>query len=283
LLEYISNNEREKIRKLCQSIELSKKIKILFAVEGGSLVYGFPSKDSDRDIRFVYYDPFVYPFEKYITFISQTMTYEKMFNRELEEIKGEKAGLVYDVMGWHIYKYAELLGKSNPMAIEWLLSPITYYGETPLVLKEFAYSYFKPIALFHHYYNICKKNFHLMRNESKINFKKYLYPLMGAFKASYVLKHKKIPPLNIKDVLSGIPDLIPDFIVNKSLEIIEYKLDLNEKDFSGRIEIFDFFLEEFIEKLESTNELFDNTRLESNLQELNEIIRSIILKDYSHI
>ncbi|MBN1330754.1 MAG: nucleotidyltransferase domain-containing protein [Candidatus Heimdallarchaeota archaeon] len=282
MLEYDSNNEREKIRQLCQSLESKNKIKILFAIESGSLVYGFPSKDSDRDIRFVYYDPFIFPFEKYISFTSQPLTIEKMFDKELNEIKGEKSGLILDVVGWHIYKYAELLGKSNAMSIEWLLSPILYYGEIPLKLKEFANSYFKPVALFHHYYNICKKNFELIRKKSKISFKKYLYPLIGAFKASYVLKHKKIPPLDIHDVLHEISDLIPDFIVKKCLEIIEINQNMKEKDFTGRIEIFDFFLEEFISKLDSTNGSFDNTRFESNLEELNEIIRVIILEDYSN-
>ncbi len=279
MLEYDSHNESEKIRLLCKNIESINKIKILFAIESGSLVYGFPSKDSDRDIRFVYFDPFEYPYDKYITFMKQPQTFEKMYDANLKEIKGEKSGLIFDTVGWHIYKYAELLGKSNPISIEWLLSPIIYYGEVPFALKDYALNNFKSIALFHHYYNICKKNYELISKKSKINFKKYLYPLMGAFKASYVLKYKKIPPLNIHDVINGITDLIPSFITEKCFEIIKLKQDMNEKDFSGRIETFDFFLEEFISNLENTTEFSDGINSQSNLNELDEIIRSIILKN----
>lgn len=38
-------------------IEAEKGIKILYAVESGSRAWGFPSPDSDFDVRFVYLRP----------------------------------------------------------------------------------------------------------------------------------------------------------------------------------------------------------------------------------
>lgn len=48
---------REKIRLELARIEQENDVKILFAVESGSRAWGFPSKDSDYDVRFVYMHP----------------------------------------------------------------------------------------------------------------------------------------------------------------------------------------------------------------------------------
>ena len=45
---------REKIKLELERIEKENDVKILFAVESGSRAWGFPSKDSDYDVRFVY-------------------------------------------------------------------------------------------------------------------------------------------------------------------------------------------------------------------------------------
>ena len=47
---------REKIELELERIEKENDVKILFAVESGS-AWGFPSKDSDYDVRFVYIHP----------------------------------------------------------------------------------------------------------------------------------------------------------------------------------------------------------------------------------
>ncbi|EEL72717.1 hypothetical protein bcere0026_3290 [Bacillus mycoides] len=45
---------RGKIELELERIEKENDVKILFAVESGSRAWGFPSKDSDYDVRFVY-------------------------------------------------------------------------------------------------------------------------------------------------------------------------------------------------------------------------------------
>ena len=45
------------IRKNLKEIEKEKKITVLFACESGSRAWGFPSPDSDYDVRFIYMHP----------------------------------------------------------------------------------------------------------------------------------------------------------------------------------------------------------------------------------
>jgi uncharacterized protein len=43
-----------KVRQVLASIESSESVRILLAVESGSRAWGFPSRDSDYDVRFIY-------------------------------------------------------------------------------------------------------------------------------------------------------------------------------------------------------------------------------------
>jgi len=45
------------IREKLESIERAQGVRILFAVESGSRAWGFPSPDSDYDVRFLYRHP----------------------------------------------------------------------------------------------------------------------------------------------------------------------------------------------------------------------------------
>ena len=43
-----------KIKKLLLNLEEEENVKILYACESGSRAWGFPSSDSDYDVRFIY-------------------------------------------------------------------------------------------------------------------------------------------------------------------------------------------------------------------------------------
>lgn len=44
----------EKIKTALSQIEQKNDVKVLLAVESGSRAWGFPSRDSDYDVRFIY-------------------------------------------------------------------------------------------------------------------------------------------------------------------------------------------------------------------------------------
>lgn len=99
---------KTQILKKLKEIEESKQVEILFAVESGSRAWGFPSPDSDYDIRFVY----KHSKDWYLNLWEQKDTIEFMTEDDL------------DGSGWDVRKALKLLAKSNASFTDWLFSPI---------------------------------------------------------------------------------------------------------------------------------------------------------------
>ena len=53
----INSNIHTEIMSSLSNIEASENVRVLFACESGSRAWGFPSRDSDYDVRFVYIRP----------------------------------------------------------------------------------------------------------------------------------------------------------------------------------------------------------------------------------
>jgi len=54
---------QETIRAQLRELERTENVRILYACESGSRAWGFPSADSDYDVRFIY----AHPTEWYLT------------------------------------------------------------------------------------------------------------------------------------------------------------------------------------------------------------------------
>lgn len=107
---------KEEILKAIQQIEIDYEVKVLFACESGSRAWGFPSKDSDYDVRFIY----VHKPEYYLS-IDPVGVGKK---RDVIELPINN---LLDVTGWELTKALKLFRKSNPPLLEWLRSGIVYY------------------------------------------------------------------------------------------------------------------------------------------------------------
>ena len=97
-----------------QEIELKYDVKILIAVESGSRAWGFASKDSDYDVRFVY----VHRKEWYLTLTEGRDVIEELDSNG-----------VMDFAGCDLKKALLLMGKGICAFAEWLNSPTIYYKD----------------------------------------------------------------------------------------------------------------------------------------------------------
>src|SRR5512138_462471 len=85
-------------------IESDNNIKIVYACESGSRAWGFPSANSDFDVRFIY----ARPVEWYLSIADARDVIECPIDDRL------------DISGWDIKKSLQLFRKSNPPLLEWL-------------------------------------------------------------------------------------------------------------------------------------------------------------------
>lgn len=91
-------------------IEKQHNVKILYACESGSRAWGFPSPDSDYDVRYLY----IRPVEAYLKLFPE----RDVIEGPIDEVK--------DFVGWDLQKALKLLMKGNAPLIEWVRSPIVY-------------------------------------------------------------------------------------------------------------------------------------------------------------
>ena len=100
----------ERILRTLDALEADGGVRILLAVESGSRAWGFPSVDSDYDVRLVY----VRPLDDYLAIEPRRDVIECPIEGDL------------DVSGWDIQKALRLLLKANLALNEWLASPVRY-------------------------------------------------------------------------------------------------------------------------------------------------------------
>ncbi|NHN29605.1 nucleotidyltransferase domain-containing protein [Paenibacillus agricola] len=211
-----------------KEIEQGHQIKVLFAVESGSRAWGFPSKDSDYDVRFVY----IRQRDWYLSIDEKRDVVEVPINDLL------------DMNGWDIRKALKLFRKSNPPLLEWLESSIIYqesYGfrEEMRAVKEQVFS---PKASMHHYLSMAKGNFRKYLQGEHVNIKKYFYVLRPILACLWIEKYNTNPPILfqelVEDLLAGKPEL------KKKMDLLlDKKMFGDEMDLEPRIDVINEFIQ----------------------------------------
>ena len=191
------------------NIETIHKIKILYACESGSRAWGFPSPDSDYDVRFIY----IRSLEDYLSIKS----YDDYLNFPLND--------ELDINGWDIQKALKLINKSNTTVFEWLQSPITYHIENNFKdnLWRFCRHYFCPRSNIHHYLGIAKGAAASIEKD-EVKIKKLFYVLRPLLAALWCIEQRSIAPMSIIPLM----DLLPKDLRLKVISLIEIKATANE-------------------------------------------------------
>jgi len=186
--------------------------KPIFCTLSGSHLFGFPSKDSDFDIR-----------GAHIIKTKEMFHFSKPIDTiEITEKVDEKT---VDLVSHEIEKFLGLLLSVNGNALEQVLSPLVIttspeHEELKLLSKNAICK-----KLYHHYKGMAYQNYSRYIQEGIVTVKKYLYVIRALMAGIYVLQEGTIEPnitkLNKKLKFSEIDELIK----KKKEEKIQMKRD----------------------------------------------------------
>lgn len=215
------------IRAELQRIEDEHDITIIYACESGSRAWGFPSEDSDYDVRFIY----AHRMPWYLSVMKR---------RDVIEYP---PGPVLDINGWDIPKALGLLRKSNIGLLEWLASPIVYLRRADLLafLEELISVGFSKHTSAHNYLAMAKSNMDKIYQD-KVTLKRYLYSIRPILCCRWVLDRDQPAPTDFGIVAEAY--LSGTSVGNEVAELIERKKGMRESESATRNETLDHFLNE---------------------------------------
>lgn len=236
----------DKIKSLLKEIEDKNKVEILYACETGSRAWGFPSPDSDYDIRFIY----KHKLDWYLN-LSEKKDYINV------AIKDD-----LDITGWDLRKSLHLLKKSNAPLIERFQSPIEYFSIDNFKndFKQLIEEYYSPIAAFYHHYSLAKKFREDIVGKDEIKLKSYFYLVRSLLSCNWIVRNSNVVPMNIESLLTCTS------VSNQNIlkELIQLKLTVGEKYLHKNndsliklvVELFDF-VDTYKDKLKVNDSNYD--------------------------
>ncbi|MEG4575057.1 nucleotidyltransferase domain-containing protein [Microcoleus sp. N3A4] len=203
MTEYISD--------LAQIISV-RPYPLLFATVSGSHLYGFPSADSDFDLRGVH----ILPLPKVIGLIS---------GEETIEVSEVREGMEIDLVTHDIKKFFELLLKRNGYVLEQLYSPLIVYStKEHEELKDLASNCITKHHS-HHYLGFAQTQWRLFEKESPRRVKPLLYVYRVLLAGIHLMQTGEVEAnlvkLNEKFQLSYIPDLIDRKLAGEEKSVLE--------------------------------------------------------------
>lgn len=228
-------NLKDTVINKLKEIESREQVRILYAVESGSRGWGFESKDSDYDIRFIY----AYPLEWYLSI------------EEKRDVIEYPVSDLLDISGWDIKKALKLFKNSNPPLYEWLTSPIVYVEKENFAqkLRNLIPRFYSPTSSLHHYLHIAQGNYKAYLNGQKVKTKKYFYVLRPIFACLWIKTKKSMPPMEFEKLFNA-QKLSREF-TNEIRRLLERKKAGRELGTQDRIEVINDFLEEKLKYFEN--------------------------------
>ena len=163
-----------------RNIEREHDCRVLHACESGSRAWGFPSPDSDYDIRFVY----VHRRDWYLRLNESRDTLEWFAPGDL------------DYSGWELRKALRLFRTCNLSLNEHLQSPIIYEKDEVFAarLRALIPEYFNPKKAVFHYIGIARQFIEPVQQREQIGIKKLFYILRPLLACQWVIEFQSMPP-----------------------------------------------------------------------------------------
>jgi len=256
----VSDAIKATIQQKLREIERQENVCIFYACESGSRAWGFPSADSDYDVRLLY----IHPCDWYLSIEDRRDVIERPL---VENI---------DLSGWEIRKALRLFRKSNPPLLEWLRSPIVYQQKFSVIdkFRDLMSVYYSPENCFHHYLHMAERIFreHLMGETVKA--KRYFYVLRPLLGCRWIEAGLGPVPMEF-----GI--LVDKMISSQTLKkeifsLMERKRSGQELDSEQKISSINGFIESEFEHLKNQTNLRPSLPNEDDM--LDELFREALIE-----
>lgn len=229
----------EKIKSYLYDLEKERGIEILLACETGSRAWGFPSPDSDFDVRIIY----KHHKEWYLSLTEERHTIEYFLdNNEI------------DISGWDLRKSLRLLAKSNAPLLERIQSPIIYKADKEFLvgINSVAQKAYSRIATIHHYLSMAKKALDDVAGTEEYKLKRLFYALRASVACLWILDREEIPPIEFAKMLDGVS--MPANLKARIAELIQIKSTISETYLhKGEAELIEF-MQNTIQRAESASQ-----------------------------
>ena len=191
------------------------EIQPLFVTVSGAHIYGFPSADSDVDLR----GSHLLPLEKIVGLAMPNLTYDQSSMCD---------GLEVDIVSHDLGKYLGLLVKNNGYILEQVFSPMIVTGHD--FLREL-----RPIAKncitknhYYHYRGFYANQKKLIDKQQPVTAKAVLYAYRVLCTGIHLLNTGEVlTDLNVLAVDQQL-SFIPELVAAKKEEYVEFKFDVDQ-------------------------------------------------------
>ncbi|MEM1270248.1 MAG: nucleotidyltransferase domain-containing protein [Bacteroidota bacterium] len=232
----IAEPVRREVLARLERIETEEQVRIFFACESGSRAWGFPSADSDYDVRFLYaHHPNWY--------LSIDL------ERKRDVIERPISDLL-DISGWDLRKALQLFRKSNPPLLEWLQSPILYREQTTITAKfrDLIPVHFSPRASLYHYLHMARGNYRDYLKGEDVWVKKYFYVLRPILAVKWIEAELGAIPMEFEVLVERLISQKP--LKEAIKQLLAAKREGEELDRGPRIAPISAFIERELTRLE---------------------------------
>lgn len=257
-MNFIEEEILKEIKSRLEKVQSEEEVKILVACESGSRAWGFPSNDSDYDVRFIY----IRKPEFYLSIDEGRDVIERPIVDDI------------DLSGWDLKKTLKLFRKSNPPLLEWFQSPIIYMKQFSIYekFKSLLPVYYSPLACIHHYTNMAEGNLRDYLKYDKVWLKKYFYVLRPVLASIWIENNLGPVPTEFEKLVNAI---VKESKLKDAIdELIEKKRNGAELSWGERIPEISNFIEYEVDRL--SKKKFNFPKTEFDTEKLNLLFRSVL-------
>jgi len=256
----VAPTRRAQIDDRLDRVEDEHGVTVLYACESGSRAWGFPSTDSDYDVRFVY----VHPRDWYLSIDLERR--DDTIDRPIEN--------EIDLHGWGLRKALGLFRTANPTLLDWLQSPIVYREDTAVMARwrDLLPDYYTPRTVGHAYRGLARSVAEQNLAAPPIPHKAYLYVLRALLAVRWVEQDRGLVPVEFERLVAATVD---DAVLQAAIDdLVAQKKVGTEQEAGPRLSTLHDFIETELERQADTE--FPESASGSGIEPLNDFFRAVL-------